>query len=132
MGKLATVIAAPIEGALKNTINVGDTVMVVTTGYSHRVSVAKGKYVGYIESQGGYYTKRARIEVETERSFQVKPDGTEFSWSKDYDRNTWEEVKKTLTWKKEPYIRKSTLNLNRIVTIAQADHAIVETVGKLV
>lgn len=132
MGKLATVIAAPIEGALKNIINVGDTVMVVTTGYSHRVSVAKGKYVGYIESQSGYYQKRARIEVETERSFQVKPDGTEFSWSKDYDRKTWEDVKKTLTWKKEPYIRKSTLNLNRIVTIAQADHAIVETVGKLV
>jgi hypothetical protein len=131
MGKLATVIAAPIEGALKNTINVGDTVMVVTTGYSHRVSVSKGKYVGYIQGSG-YYDKRARIEVETERSFQVKPDGTEFSWSKDYNSATWEQVKSTLTWKKEPYIRKTTLNLNRIAAIKESDYAIVEQVGKLV
>lgn len=130
MGKLATVIAAPIEGVLRNTINVGDTVMVVTTGYSHHVSVSKGKYVGYI--QGSNYPKRARIEVETERTFQVKPDGTEFSWSKDYDSATWEQVKPTLTYKTEPHIRKTTLNLNRIATIKESDYAIVEQVGKLI
>ena len=130
MGKLATVIAAPIEGALKNTVNVGDTVMVVTTGYSHRVSVKKGKYIGYIE--GSYKNKRARVEIESERSFLVKPDGTEFCWNKDYNSATWKEVQPTLTRKSEPYTRKSTLNLNRIATIIPADHAIVEQIGKLV
>lgn len=130
MGKLATVIAAPIEGALKNTVNVGDTVMVVTTGYSHRVSVKKGKYVGYIE--GSYKNKRARVEIESERSFLVKPDGTEFSWSKDYNSATWKEVQPTLTRKTEPYIRKSTLNLNRIATIKEADHSIIDQISKLV
>jgi hypothetical protein len=132
MGKLAQVIAAPIQGALGNEIQVGDTVMVVTTGYSHNVSVKKGKYIGYIESSGYYYKKRARIEVEETRSFQVKPDGTEFIWSKDYDRNTWDTVKDTLVRRTEPCIRKATLNLNRIATIKEADFGIVETVGKLV
>ena len=133
MGKLATVIAAPIEGALKNVINVGDTVMVVTTGYSHRVRVTKGKYVGYIESQSYYgKTKRARIEVEEQRSYQVKPDGTRFDWNKDYNSATWNEVKETLTRRYEPYIRKATLNLNRIATLKEADHGVVETIGKLV
>ena len=132
MGKLATVIAAPIKGALGTEINVGDTVMVVTTGYSHRVSVKKGKYVGYIESSGYYYKQRARIEVEGVRSFQVKPDGTEFNWSKDYDPKTWQEVKDTLVRKTEPCVYKSTLNFNRIAAIKESDYAIVEQVGKLV
>jgi hypothetical protein len=129
MGKPAQVIAAPIKGALGNDVNVGDTVMVVTTGYSHRVSVKKGKYVGYIQS-GSY--QRARIEVESTRSFQVKPDGTEFSWTKDYDSTTWAAVRPTLTYKTEPCIRKATLQLNRIATIKESDFGIVEQVGKLV
>lgn len=126
MGKVATVIAAPIKGALGNEVNVGDTVMVVTTGYSHRVSVNKGKYVGYIQSSG---QQRARIEVESTRTFQVKPDGTEFSWSKDYNSATWADVRPTLTYKTEPYTRKSTLQLNRIATIKEADFGIIEAVG---
>jgi hypothetical protein len=129
MGKPAQVIAAPIKGALGNDVNVGDTVMVVTTGYSHRVSVNKGKYVGYIESGS---QKRARIEVESTRTFQVKPDGTEFSWSKDYNSATWSDVRPTLTYKTEPWTRKSTLQLNRIATIQEADFGIIEQVGKLV
>lgn len=132
MGKLATVIEAPIEGALKTMINPGDIVMVVTTGYSHSVSVKKGKYIGYIESTGYYYKKRARIEVEDTRSFQMKPDGTEFNWSKDYDRNTWDQVKETLVRKTVPHIYKTTLNLNRIATIQESDFGIVEKVGQLV
>ena len=132
MAKPAQVIQAPIKGALGTEIQVGDTVMVVTTGYSHNVSVKKGKYVGYIESSGYYYKQRARVEVEETRSFQVKPDGTEFIWSKDYNSATWDTVKGTLTRKTEPCIRKATLNLNRIATIKEADFGIVETVGKLV
>ena len=34
------------------TVNVGDTVMAVTTGYSHNVSVRRATYLGYIESEG--------------------------------------------------------------------------------
>lgn len=132
MGKLATVIEAPIEGALKTMINPGDTVMVVTTGYSHNVSVKKGTYVGYIESAGYYYKKRARVLIEGTRSFQMKPDGTEFNWSKDYDRNTWDQVKETLVRKTVPHTYKTTLNLNRIATIQEADFGIVDKVGQLV
>ena len=133
MGKLATVIAAPIKGALGNDVNVGDTVMVVTTGYSHRVSVSKGKYVGYIEGTGySRGQKKARIEVEESRSIWVKPDGTDFNWNKDYNYSTWNDVRPTLTTRTEKYIRKSTLNLNRIATIKEADHAIVEQISKLV
>lgn len=127
----AQVIAAPIKGALGNDVNVGDTVMVVTTGYSHRVRVTKGKYVGYIQG-GGYYKQRARIEVERERSVRVKPDGTDFDWNKDYDSKTWPEFSKTLTFRTEKYIQKSTLCLNRIATITPAESEVVDKVGKLV
>ena len=127
----AQVIAAPIKGALGTDINVGDTVMVVTTGYSHRVRVSKGTYVGYIESSG-YYKKRARIETEAERRILTKPDGTDFNWSKDYDKNTWAEVQPTLVYRTEKYIAKSTLCLNRIATIQPAEHAMVDKVSKLV
>lgn len=126
----AQVIAAPIKGALGNDVNVGDTVMVVTTGYSHRVRVTKGKYVGYIESSG--YQKRARIETEAERRILTKPDGTDFNWSKDYDKNTWAEVQPTLVYRTEKYIAKSTLYLNRIATITPAEGEVVDKVGKLV
>jgi hypothetical protein len=131
MGKLATVIAAPIKGALGNDINVGDTVMVVTTGYSHRVRVNRGKYVGYIEGSG-YYKHRARIEVEKERQIRVKPDGTDFDWRKDYDSKTYPELLKVMTVRTEKYIQKSTLCLNRIATISPAETDTVEKIGKLV
>ena len=127
----AQVIAAPIKGALGNDVNVGDTVMVVTTGYSHRVRVSKGKYVGYIQGSG-WYKQRARIEVEKERTIQVKPDGTDFDWRKDYDSKTWNEVRPTLTTRTEKYIQLSTLCLNRIATITPAEGEVVEKVGKLV
>ena len=128
----AKVIAAPIKGALGNDVNVGDTVMVVTTGYSHRVRVSKGTYVGYIEGSGYHYKKRARIEVERERTVRVKPDGTDFNWNKDYDSKTWPEFSKTLTFRTEKYIQKSTLCLNRIATIQPAEHDMVDKVSKLV
>lgn len=116
MSKPTQVIAAPITGLFGQEINVGDTVVSVTTGYSHRVNVRKGKYVGYIESTGSY-SRRARIEVEAERSVLVKPDGTDFCWNKDYNSNTWKDVQPTLTRRTEKYVKKSTLCLNRITTI---------------
>lgn len=116
MGTLATVIEAPIKGAVGNTVNVDDTVMVVTTGYGHSVSVTKGIYKGYIEGTGRY-KKRARIEVQSTRLTWVKPDGSEFVWHRDYNPDTYPEVKKTLTSKTLPYTYKTTLNLNRIATL---------------
>ena len=124
-------IEAPIKGALGNNINVGDTVMVVTTGYSHRVSVNKGKYLGYIEGTG-YYKKRAQVEVEYTSYVQIKPDGTEFDWSKDYNHATYQEVSKTLTRKEVTLKRVSTLNLNRLATITPAEAVTVEALRNLI
>ena len=109
-------IEAPIKGVFDEEVQVGDQVMIVTTGYSHRVSIAKGKYLGYIEGSG-YYNQRAQVAVETTRYAQIKPDGTEFNWDKDYHKDTWEEVKKTLIRKEIPYTHISTLKLNRIATL---------------
>ena len=114
----APVIEDSIEGALGQVVNVGDTVMVVTTGYSNSVGIRKGVYKGYIEGSG-YYPKRARIEVQTTRTVQYKPDGTPFDWRKDYNANTWNDIRPTLVFKTEPYVHKTTLKLNRIVTIKE-------------
>ena len=113
----AQIIEAPIKGVFNEEVQVGDQVMVVATGYSHRVTVRKGIYKGYIESQGYYKGKRAKIEINTTRSIQVKPDGSEFIWRKDYDSATWPTVKDTLVRKEIPYTYETTLQLNRIATI---------------
>ena len=110
-------IEAPIQGALGNEVNVGDTVMVVSTGWGNTY-VRKGKYLGYINGSG-YYKQRAQIEIESKRHIRVKPDGTEFNWTTEYDRNTWPEVSKTLVYKEVPYTYVTTLNLNRIATLSK-------------
>ncbi len=140
MGKLATVIAAPIKGALGTEINVGDTVMVVTTGYSHRVSVSKGVYKGYI--QGSYYDKRARIEVEEIIGVRYwKDTGDKFKYGGARETamytdagyaNYHKVLNEATIIKQEPYTRKTTLNLNRIATITEAEADTVAKVGKLV
>lgn len=128
MGKLATVIEAPIKGALGTTINVGDTVMVVTTGYSHRVNVKKGVYKGYIE--GSYNTQRARVEVEEQHNFWVlKETGEEYSYTK---HGSFSDIHEKLARKSSTYVRKSTLNLNRIATITPAEAETVAKVGALI
>ena len=108
-------IEAPIKGVFGETVNVGDEVMVMTTGWGNAY-LNKGKYLGYVESNG-WYKQCAQIAIETKRYVQVKPDGTEFSWKKDYDSATWKEVSKTLTRKEIPYTRISTLKLTRIATL---------------
>jgi len=115
----AQIIEAPIKGVFNEDVQVGDQVMVVATGYSHRVTVRKGIYKGYIESASGWSKgqKKAKIEISTTRGIQVKPDGTEFIWRKDYNPTTWPEVSKTLVRKEIPYTYQTTLQLNRIATI---------------
>lgn len=108
-------IEAPIKGVFGETVNVGDEVMVMTTGWGNAY-LNKGKYLGYVEGSG-YYKQCAQIAIETKRYTQIKPDGTEFNWDKDYHKDTWQEVKNTLTRKEIPYTRISTLKLNRIATL---------------
>jgi hypothetical protein len=108
-------IEAPIKGIFGETVNVGDEVMVMTTGWGNAY-LNKGKYLGYVESNG-WYKQCAQIAIESKRHVQVKPDGTEFNWKKDYDSATWKEVSKTLTRKEIPYTRITTLKLNRIATL---------------
>lgn len=110
-------IEAPIIGYFDEQVNVGDQVMVLTTSCGVP-SLNKGTYLGYVEGQSwGGKIQRAQVAVESKRYVQLKPDGTEFVWAKDYDRNTFNEVSKTLTRKFLPYTRISTLNLNRIATL---------------
>lgn len=108
-------IEAPIKGVFGETVNVGDQVMVMTTGWGNAY-LNKGKYLGYVEGNG-YYKQRAQIAIESNRYVQIKPDGTEFNWNKDYHQDTWKEVSKTLTRKQIPYTRITTLKLNRIATL---------------
>lgn len=117
------------------TVNVGDTVMAVTTGYSHNVSVYKAIYLGYIESQGwnGKVEQKVKLEVEEEHNVQVWADnGREFNWKTEYNNSTWQDVQKLLTRKKVMKTRNTTLQLNRIAPIKQSDHQIVDIVSKLV
>jgi hypothetical protein len=114
----AQIIQDSIDGIFGEKVNVGDQVMVVTTGYSHRVNVRKGIYKGYVDTGMGWRkSKKAKIEINTTRSIQVKPDGNEFCWNKDYDSATWQTVKDTLVRKEVPYTYMTTLQLNRIATI---------------
>ena len=108
-------IEAPIKGHFGEQVNVGDTVMVMTTGWGNAY-LSKGKYLGYVEGTG-YYKRRAQIAVEYDSNVYIKPDGTEFDWRKDYNYNTWKEVQPTLTSKKIKRTRITTLKLNRIATL---------------
>ena len=110
------------------TVNVGDAVMAVTTGYSRRVSVIKGRYLGYIESQDrrGQIEKKVKLEVQFYRkAWYYKGTDTEWKWNSSYCQ-----VKDQLETRQVPCFRKTTLRRNRIAPIKDSDHSIVETVGK--
>lgn len=110
-------IEAPITGYFDEQVNVGDQVMVMTTSCGVP-SLNKGTYLGYVEGNSwGRKTQRAQVAVESKRYVLLKPDGTEFNWNKDYHRDTYKKLEKTLTRKEIPYTRISTLNLNRIATL---------------
>lgn len=120
----ATLIEASIKGALDNTVNVGDSVMVVTTGWGNTYCT-RGKYLGYIESTG-QYKQRARVEVQEKSYVRYWNDtGAKFMYSGDRERAMYSTPKldyykmlETETHvKTEPYTRVTTLNLNRIATL---------------
>jgi hypothetical protein len=103
-------IEAPIEGMSGKLINVGDEVVVVT--HSHSVRVNKGVYLGYIRNTGN-----AQVRVTESKYVQIKPDGSVFNWSKDYNQATWDDVRKTLVSKNIPVERITTLQRNRLTLV---------------
>lgn len=119
----AIIIEAPIKGALGNEVQVGDTVMVVTTGWGNTYC-SKGKYIGYVEGKG-YYKQRAKVEVQEKTYVRYWNDtGAKFQYSGERERNMmgnranyYELLQKETTVKEEPYTRVTTLNLNRIATL---------------
>lgn len=110
----AILIEAPIKGALGNEVQVGDTVMVVTTGWGNTYCT-RGKYLGYVEGKG-HYKQRARVAVEQTKTHWVNQDGTAYDW-KTYDYRTWDQVRQTLKTEVYTTTRITTLNLNRIATL---------------
>ncbi len=123
-------IEAPFTNKF-GTVNVGDTVVAITTGYSHRVRMRKAKYVGYIESTDwrGNTIEKVKLEVEdTRNAWFLKGTDTEWKW----DYKTWREMQDKIETRKVPYTRKTTLQLNRIAKIAETDYNMVNTISKLV
>lgn len=122
MSKL-TRIEAPIKGALDNEVKVGDTVMVVTTGWGN-TRCKRGKYLGYVEGKG-YYKQRAQVEVQETSYVRYWNDGTKFMYGGDRERAIYTDLKRDYykileeetTVRQEPYARITTLNLNRIATL---------------
>lgn len=115
-------IEAPIKGALGNEVQVGDTVMVVTTGWGN-VHCNRGKYLGYVEGTG-YYKKRAQIEVEHTSYKRLWNDTNEefdYRGAREkalYADSTYSQKVQEQTHLVEfKYTRLSTLNLNRIATL---------------
>jgi len=125
------IIQAPFTNDF-GTVNVGDLVMAVTTGYSHNVSVYKAKYLGYIESDDSWNgTKQKKVKLEVQeigREWYYK--GTEKKWS--WKDGSFSAQKDNLELREFPYTRNATLQLNRIAPIKQSDITLIETVGKLV
>ena len=112
--KKAIRIEKPFKGLFGQEVNIGDKVVVVTTctGSTH---VKKGTYIGYTETSRG--VKRVQVQIESVRTAYIKPDGTVFDWSKDYNYATWNDVKHTLTTENRPHTYITTLQRNRIVRI---------------
>lgn len=115
------------------TVNVGDMVMAVTTGYSHNVNVSKAKYLGYVESVGwrGATVKKVKLEVQDYHHVWYYK-GTNVRWAYNYAEAIAPDFKEKIESRRVPYTRKTTLNLNRIAPIKDSEHSIVETIGKLV
>jgi hypothetical protein len=118
----ATITQAPIKGALGNEVQVGDTVMVVTTGWGNTYCT-KGKYIGYVEGKG-YYKHRAKVEVQEKKYVRYwKDTGAKFQYSGERERGMmsgsayYDILRDQTVVKEEPYTRVTTLNLNRIATL---------------
>lgn len=115
-------------------VNVGDQVVFVTTGYSHNVSVSKGKYIGYIESEDrrGRSIKKVKLEEECHRAvWYNKETNTKCAYptlSQMRDGDCMSKIER----RKVPYTRTTTLQLNRIAPLAQDVASCVDTIKDLI
>lgn len=115
-------------------VNVGDQVVFVTTGYSHNVSVSKGKYIGYIESEDWHGRSIKKVKLEEECYHHVwynKEMNTKCAYP------TWvqmkdEEFMSKIETRKVPYTRTTTLQLNRIAPLAQNNVSCIDTIKDLI
>jgi hypothetical protein len=108
------IIEQSIEGALGYTVNPGDKVVFVTTGWGNAY-ISEGVYLGYIDGGSNYRgsVKKAKVEVHSTRNRWMHADGTEYNYTKHGRFNPNE-----LTLVKDvPYTYKTTLNLNRMVPV---------------
>lgn len=125
--KLSSYFEIPFTNSLNQTINPGDDVVAVTTGYGHNVSIFKAKYLGM---RGD----RCVLDAQASTRKFVNADGQEYSWTQEFrelppvsyhpydtyrQRNEEREAlakerRKGYEYKDFPYIRRTTLNLNRI------------------
>ena len=100
---------------------VGDRVAFVTTGYNHSVTFGKATIRGITE--GGCL----QLDVDDARRDWVSADtGKLYDWAVDgyLKKNTWHDETatagksgRTFVIKKTPYIRKTTLQLNRVMKL---------------
>ena len=118
-------IEAPIKGVFNQMVNVGDEVIIMTTGWGS-ASLDKGKYLGYLECKGDY-RQRAQVEIEqtgykrfwndTKEEF-AHGGACEKALYSDSDYSTYlkklQEQTHVIEYK---YTRISTLKLNRIATL---------------
>lgn len=112
---LAVVHVKPVTGALGTTIQPGDEVMVVRSGYGNFVGCDRGRYIGYIISEPTGQ-QRARVALQKTSNEWFHKDGRKFDW-KDYNYRTWEDVKQTLEIRQFTREVITTLWLNRIAAI---------------
>lgn len=93
----------PFTNNIGQTINPGDRVVIVTTGYSHRVHVRTGTYAGKVNG-------RVSVFVETDVFGYWGPGGNNLGWRKA------ERVGISGSYKK--ISRRTTLKRNRVFKIA--------------
>lgn len=107
-------------------IKVGDTVIAVTTGFCHRVSVFKAKYLGYLPAGrwDGVEGKKVKLEVERTRPVWTNKLTGKQGWdSAAYERG---EIVRSV----EKVVTTTTLQRNRIAPLNTPDA--IETIASLV
>ena len=103
-------------------IQVGDRVVVITEGYSHRISMRVGKYLGYIESESwrGEKVRKVKAEVESTRhQYFIKGTDKLCHWNNP-----------AAEFRKVKYTFNTTLQLNRIVPLPKGNEEFVETLNR--
>lgn len=117
------VVAEPFTNMIDQTINPGDEVVCVTTGYGHTVSVFTGKYVGVRrDNVSNNITGAHIVDIPVEEIERVICDDGEFEETRyvGYDKNwrsIYEKTGRRYNKVKRIRYRKSNLQLNRMFKV---------------